>query len=138
MTTFLTNPNRGCAKLPTDLFYPSPGDPANRARAACASCPVRRDCTRHALAQGERHGLWGGYLMSSTEEVKAARAGQPPKQVTTPRRTVDAVRDLWRHGLSDTQIAARIGVTRCTVRDHRHNLGLPAHYRGGTRIEVAA
>ncbi|MGC4050639.1 MAG: WhiB family transcriptional regulator [Paludibaculum sp.] len=29
-------------------------------KALCDGCPVRNDCLAHALAAGERHGMWGG------------------------------------------------------------------------------
>lgn len=31
-----------------------------RAKAICASCPVRRDCLDYALRIREPHGIWGG------------------------------------------------------------------------------
>ncbi|HVF06095.1 MAG TPA: WhiB family transcriptional regulator [Frankiaceae bacterium] len=31
-----------------------------KARALCASCPVRERCLDHALEVGEPHGIWGG------------------------------------------------------------------------------
>ncbi len=32
----------------------------NRAKAVCASCPVRSDCLEHARTHDERYGIWGG------------------------------------------------------------------------------
>jgi WhiB family transcriptional regulator, redox-sensing transcriptional regulator len=32
----------------------------NRAKAICASCPVRRPCLDYALRIREPHGIWGG------------------------------------------------------------------------------
>jgi WhiB family redox-sensing transcriptional regulator len=32
-----------------------------RARAVCAGCPVRADCFGVAVANRERHGVWGGF-----------------------------------------------------------------------------
>lgn len=32
----------------------------NRAKAVCASCPVRSECLEHALNGDERYGIWGG------------------------------------------------------------------------------
>jgi WhiB family redox-sensing transcriptional regulator len=32
----------------------------HRAKVICASCPVRRQCLEHAVASGERYGVWGG------------------------------------------------------------------------------
>jgi WhiB family redox-sensing transcriptional regulator len=31
-----------------------------RAKAVCATCVVRAACLEHALASGERYGVWGG------------------------------------------------------------------------------
>ena len=31
-----------------------------RAKAVCASCPVRVECLEHAIAVDERYGIWGG------------------------------------------------------------------------------
>ncbi|NND74242.1 MAG: WhiB family transcriptional regulator [Ilumatobacter sp.] len=31
-----------------------------RAKDVCTSCPVRSDCLDEAMANGERHGIWGG------------------------------------------------------------------------------
>ena len=31
-----------------------------RAKAVCASCPVRSDCLDHAMVHDERFGIWGG------------------------------------------------------------------------------
>ena len=31
-----------------------------RAKAVCASCAVRTQCLEHAIASGERYGVWGG------------------------------------------------------------------------------
>ncbi|MFD6097186.1 WhiB family transcriptional regulator [Nocardiopsis flavescens] len=46
-----------CADHPDpELFFDA--DRADQARAVCASCPVRSDCSAHAAAQNE-HGVWG-------------------------------------------------------------------------------
>lgn len=31
-----------------------------RAKAVCATCPVRAECLAHAIAHDERYGIWGG------------------------------------------------------------------------------
>ena len=48
---------RGCDP---ELFYPSPGERADEAKAVCAGCVVRDDCGELAAARGERFGIWGG------------------------------------------------------------------------------
>jgi hypothetical protein len=40
-----------------------------RAKAVCATCPVRRDCLLEALATGNSFGVWGG--LSSAERARA-------------------------------------------------------------------
>ena len=32
----------------------------SRAKAVCASCPVKTDCLEHATKSDERYGIWGG------------------------------------------------------------------------------
>jgi WhiB family redox-sensing transcriptional regulator len=49
-------------------FYPPFGGERKRERVAreqraktvCAACPVRSQCLEHAIASGERYGVWGG------------------------------------------------------------------------------
>jgi WhiB family redox-sensing transcriptional regulator len=51
-----------CRGVSPSLFFPDRGDMAvaQRARAICAVCPVRRPCLEYALANDEHHGIWGG------------------------------------------------------------------------------
>ena len=51
-----------CATADPDAWFPAPHDAkgAARAKAICATCPVKADCLAHALAAGEKHGIWGG------------------------------------------------------------------------------
>ena len=52
-----------CAKADPDIWFPADEEDQELAAAAagvCARCPVRPDCLAHALAIGERHGIWGG------------------------------------------------------------------------------
>ncbi|GAA4262554.1 WhiB family transcriptional regulator [Dactylosporangium darangshiense] len=59
-----------CLGLDVTWFYPAPDDvlAVLRAQTFCASCPVRRDCARHAIEHNEQHGIWGG----STAQERAA------------------------------------------------------------------
>ena len=68
-----------CRSADPDLFFPiSASGPAleqaAKAKAICATCPVRRECLAFALRTGQVHGIWGG----TTEDERAA----------APRRTV--------------------------------------------------
>ena len=42
----------------------------NRAKAVCATCPVRTECLEHATTHDERYGIWGG--MTNRERLLAA------------------------------------------------------------------
>jgi WhiB family redox-sensing transcriptional regulator len=59
-----------------DLFFHPHGErePArsNReaaAQALCRRCPVRRECSDHALVMGEPYGVWGGTTETQREEL---------------------------------------------------------------------
>ncbi len=56
-----------CRLLDSEFFFHPEGErgPArhqreNRAKAVCQSCPVLRQCRKHALAVREPYGIWGG------------------------------------------------------------------------------
>lgn len=61
-------------------FYPPVGSERKsvrvirerRAKAVCATCPVRADCLQHALDHDERYGIWGG--MTGRERRVASAA----------------------------------------------------------------
>lgn len=46
----------------------------------------------------------------------------------------DMLRDLYHKGLSDEEIAEKIGRTKCAVANQRHELDLPMH--NTTRFEI--
>lgn len=55
-----------CRLLETDLFFPigKTGraiEEIQRAKAVCASCPVRPSCLAFALDTRQAYGIWGGY-----------------------------------------------------------------------------
>jgi WhiB family redox-sensing transcriptional regulator len=49
-----------CAQTDPEVFFPEKGGSVREAKAVCARCPVRAQCLAHALAHGERFGVWGG------------------------------------------------------------------------------
>ena len=62
-----------CAKADPELWFPvDEEDPELAAEAAdvCFGCPVRRDCLAHALAIGERHGIWGGLTPRQRRDLR--------------------------------------------------------------------
>ena len=55
-----------CLVLDPELFFPigKPGlaiAEVQRAKAVCASCPVRQRCLTFALDTHQEYGIWGGY-----------------------------------------------------------------------------
>jgi WhiB family redox-sensing transcriptional regulator len=46
-----------------------------RAKAICATCPVRRPCLDYAIRIREPHGIWGGLNELERKQAIAQRAG---------------------------------------------------------------
>jgi hypothetical protein len=53
-------PGAACLDADPDLFFALEDDAKIRAKAICASCPVRSECYELACANGEETGIWGG------------------------------------------------------------------------------
>jgi len=47
----------------------------NRAKAICATCPVKKPCLDYAIRIREPHGIWGGLNEVERKQVLARRAG---------------------------------------------------------------
>jgi WhiB family redox-sensing transcriptional regulator len=69
-----------CLQADTRLFFHPEGErgPARQRRESaavsiCASCPVIKDCRRHALSVHEPYGVWGGLTTEQREVI--IRAG---------------------------------------------------------------
>lgn len=62
-----------CRGADPELFFPSRGDPTREAKAICWSCRVREECLEYALANGEKHGLWGGMSERQRRSVRRDR-----------------------------------------------------------------
>lgn len=61
-----------CAQTDPEIFFPEQGASSRSAKRVCMACPVRADCLAHALAVGERYGIWGGL---SERERRQERRG---------------------------------------------------------------
>jgi len=57
-----------CAQTDPEVFFPEKGGSARQARIICRRCEVRQECLAHALAAGERYGIWGG--LSERERIR--------------------------------------------------------------------
>jgi WhiB family redox-sensing transcriptional regulator len=63
------------------VFFPGRSGAARlllvEARAICSTCPVREPCADHAIASGEKFGVWGG-LSEKQRRVERRRRRQEP------------------------------------------------------------
>lgn len=61
-----------CSRADPDLWFPGEEDHELAAAAieVCSRCPVRADCLAHALAIGERHGIWGGLTPTQRHHLR--------------------------------------------------------------------
>jgi WhiB family transcriptional regulator, redox-sensing transcriptional regulator len=72
-----------CRSADPDLFFPiSASGPAVeqavKAKAICATCPVRRECLAFALRTGQVHGIWGGTTEDERAVVRRATVSEQP------------------------------------------------------------
>lgn len=49
-----------CRGMDTNLFFPTRGEDHTAAKQVCARCKVKNPCREWALANNEKHGIWGG------------------------------------------------------------------------------
>ena len=71
-----------CASAPEDLFVR--GAEQHKAKAVCATCPVRAECLAEALDNKIEWGVWGGL----TERERRALLRRRPN-VTSWRRLIE-------------------------------------------------
>jgi WhiB family transcriptional regulator, redox-sensing transcriptional regulator len=62
-----------CTTVDPGIFHSDNRGDINKARGICYRCNTRITCLADALHRGERWGVWGGVLMSSTQERLRAR-----------------------------------------------------------------
>ncbi len=74
-----------CRGQGTALFFHPEGERGLRrdnreaaAKALCAPCPVQLACRAHALAVGERFGVWGGLSVSGRDLLAANGSESAP------------------------------------------------------------
>lgn len=64
-----------CRNYGPGFMYPTQGHDFHQrlseALAVCAGCPVKLQCLRHAIVNGERWGIWGG--TTEGKRVRLAR-----------------------------------------------------------------
>lgn len=52
-----------CRKHDPELWW-AKDERAQKAQQICMSCPVARECLRHALSLGDVEGVWGGLTVT--------------------------------------------------------------------------
>ena len=62
-----------CRDLDTGFFFPLSDDDAGPAKAVCATCPVREECLRYALATRQGDGIWGGLTETERRRLRRRR-----------------------------------------------------------------
>lgn len=62
-----------CVGSDPELFFPSRGESTREAKTICRGCDVRIDCLEHALAEGEKFGIWGGLSERERRRVRRQR-----------------------------------------------------------------
>lgn len=111
-----------CRDADPDLFFPVSGsgkslEQAERAKAICASCPVRPSCLAFALRTGQAHGIWGGLTEEERRHPVAAPTTGPAR---APDRPAPPARVPWTGELVETQIrVARNACHRMTATELR-------------------
>jgi WhiB family redox-sensing transcriptional regulator len=71
--------NDGASTL-VGLFFSDQIQDIARAKAICATCPVREPCFQGALERREPWGVWGGHLFLNGKVLAHKRPrGRPPK-----------------------------------------------------------
>lgn len=79
-----------CVGADPELFYiyGSTSHSRDRARAICATCPVRLECLEHAIHH-EQFGVWGGLSSEEREQIRRDRG------MTYYRVVKVDVTDVW-------------------------------------------
>jgi len=91
-----------CAQTDPEVFFPEKGGSVREAKAVCARCPVRAQCLAHALAHGERFGVWGGFSEPERRRLQlhagsaagGSTAPEPAAQQPDPPAAVPVAGDV--------------------------------------------
>ena len=88
-----------CATVDPDLFFPEDGDAfgERRAKAICATCPVRAACLAAAIERAEPVGIFGGLTeqergLPKWEDAPDADRPAPAVPAPVPHAVTDALR----------------------------------------------
>jgi WhiB family redox-sensing transcriptional regulator len=75
---WMTNPNRNCAGIDPNVFFPGKGDSLGLARAisVCHGCPTKAECLSYAIRYNQP-GVWGGQSREARKRENARRTVMP-------------------------------------------------------------
>lgn len=59
-----------CAQTDPEAYFPEKGGSSREAKAMCRTCEVSAECLDYALANDERHGIWGGLSERERRQLK--------------------------------------------------------------------
>lgn len=71
-----------CHRNDPDLWFAESPAELERAKALCASCPIRRECLAAALERQEPWGVWGGEIFERGEVIARKRPRGRPRKNT--------------------------------------------------------
>lgn len=63
-----------CRGMDPELWFSERGESTSEAKEVCRCCPVRRECSEFALANGERFGVWGGLSERQRRRIRRRAA----------------------------------------------------------------
>ncbi|MNR09018.1 Transcriptional regulator WhiB [compost metagenome] len=63
-----------CNQADPEAFFPEKGVSSEYAKKVCGRCDVRSRCLEYALANDERHGIWGGLSESERRKLRKPAA----------------------------------------------------------------
>lgn len=142
-----------CLVVPTEVFFPGPGESLEPAKAVCRACPVVNECREYALGVSDLKGIWGGLGEEERQRLRRRPDGdpspepapsQPPPAPPPPRRRGPLYRALeelaaspqrwarvaWYPGIHTAGgMAARLRAGTVTVPDGKWQF--QAHEDGG-------
>jgi WhiB family transcriptional regulator, redox-sensing transcriptional regulator len=75
-----------CLGVDPDLFFPERGASTKEAKQVCQGCVVREDCLEHALANGEKFGIWGGLSERERRRIRRQRSLARAQQESAARQ----------------------------------------------------
>lgn len=111
-----------CVGKPVELFFEYRTDrDIEQARTVCQSCPVRRACLNHALANRIEDGMWGGYTEPERRRIRRNRPpivkkGRPPATVAPRVTTGDRILELLRERpMTAVELQDRLGYKQNTI-----------------------